>query len=145
MKTHVLMAAAVLPLAAPTVLAHHSNAMFDADKRLLLEGTVKEAHWTNPHAWLQIMIPSPDGGEIEWSIIMSAANAMYRAGWKRNTLSPGDKLEVMVRPLKDGRPGGLYVNSTLSDGTKMGRHEDANGNPITPNVTLREYYSASGR
>lgn len=31
-------------------LAHHSFAMFDAEKSMTLEGTIKEFQWTNPHS-----------------------------------------------------------------------------------------------
>jgi hypothetical protein len=31
-------------------VAHHSFAMFDAEKISTLEGTLKEFEWTNPHA-----------------------------------------------------------------------------------------------
>ena len=33
--------------------AHHSFAMFDAQKTVTLQGTVKEFEWVNPHSWLR--------------------------------------------------------------------------------------------
>jgi hypothetical protein len=30
--------------------AHHSFAMFDAERQVTLQGTVKEFQWTSPHA-----------------------------------------------------------------------------------------------
>ena len=38
-----------LVAAAYPVAAHHSTTMFDREKFIVLEGTVKELHWTNPH------------------------------------------------------------------------------------------------
>ena len=44
-------AVAFLGLAAGAypVAAHHSSTMFDREKFIVLEGTVKELHWANPH------------------------------------------------------------------------------------------------
>ena len=47
-------------LGAPA-LAHHSFAMFDADKTVTMTGTVKEFEWTNPHVWLRIMAADQAG------------------------------------------------------------------------------------
>jgi hypothetical protein len=142
-RNRILAAAALLFLAAPAAQAHHSYSMFDNEKRLLLEGTIKEMQWTNPHAWMQVMVQHPDGKMVEWSIEMASPNQMFRTGWKRNSLSPGDKVLVMTSPLRDGRPGGSLVNATLPTGEKMGRHVDAAGNPITPNFTMADYQRTS--
>lgn len=128
-----------------TALAHHSFAMFNSDKRLLLEGSIKEMQWTNPHAWMQVMVPSPNGKVVEWSIEMNSPNMMFRSGWRRDTLKPGDKVRVMANPLRDGRPGGALVYAVLPDGKKMGQYADASGNPILPNVTLAEHLGAPPR
>src|ERR1700720_1064085 len=36
--------------------AHHSFAMFDASKQVTVAGTVKEFQWTNPHAFILMMV-----------------------------------------------------------------------------------------
>ncbi len=47
--------------------AHHSDAMFDSGKELTLNGTVKEFQYTNPHSWIQLMVPAAGGcaGRVE--------------------------------------------------------------------------------
>jgi hypothetical protein len=52
---------------------------------------------------------------------------MVREGWKRSTLKPGDKVSVMVRPLRDGKPGGSFMSVTLADGTVMGGQSGTGG------------------
>jgi hypothetical protein len=47
---------------------------------------------------------------------MTAPSQLLRAGWKSNSVKPGDKVSVVVRPLKSGDPGGLFVSVTLPDG-----------------------------
>mgnify|MGYP003338284564 CR=1 FL=1 len=39
--------------------AHHSFAMFDAEKSIELKGTVKEFQYTNPHSWLLVDVKDP--------------------------------------------------------------------------------------
>ena len=43
--------------------AHHSFAMFDADKKMTLEGTIKEFQWTNPHSWILMNVPNAAGAQ----------------------------------------------------------------------------------
>ncbi len=40
------------------VSAHYSGAMFDTQKSVTLSGTVKVLQWTNPHCWIQILVPA---------------------------------------------------------------------------------------
>ena len=66
-------------------------------------------------------MPNEDGEPVQWSIEMSAPVVMFRAGWTKNTAKPGDEVTVIARPMRDGRPGGAYINITLADGTRLGR------------------------
>ncbi len=113
-------AAAVIVLSAPvTVTAHHSFAMFDHTRKVTLSGTVKDWQWVNPHTWLQLKVPSATGGEVEWRIEGRSPNVLSRRGWTRKVLLPGDKVTVVVYPLKSGEPGGAFARLKLPDGTEL--------------------------
>ncbi len=71
--------AAALLVALPAS-AHHSFAMFDNAKEQTLEGTVKEFQWTNPHAWVQLMVKDAQGTLVEWSIECASPNGLRRQG-----------------------------------------------------------------
>lgn len=102
-------------------LAHHSFAMFDAGKLVTLEGTVKQFQWTNPHAWIILMVAEQDGAPpVQWAIEMNGPTGLARDGWYPKTLTPGMKVKVVVHPLRDGNKGGQYLAITLPDGTLMG-------------------------
>jgi len=122
MKTLVLsfaaLASASLLIGAPAATAHHSFAMFDNAKEQTLVGTVKEFQWTNPHTWLQLMVDE-SGKQVEWSIEGSSPNGLARRGWSRTSFKPGDKVTVIIHPLKDGAKGGSYVKATLPDGKTL--------------------------
>ena len=61
------------------------------------------------------------GGEVHGRAIeMNAPQNLVRQGWKRTTLKTGDKVSVVVHPLRDGKPGGSYVSIQLANGTKLG-------------------------
>ena len=107
--------AAASLLATMPVLAHHSFAMFDLRQSLTLRGTLKELQWTNPHCFLQVLVPGP-GAASEWSVEMHSPADMYRHGWRPGSFRPGDKLTVVVHPNRDGTQGGLLVSATGPSG-----------------------------
>ena len=118
----VTLAGAATFLFAVPALAHHSFAMFDADKTVELVGTVKEFQWTNPHSWLQVMVSDNAGKMTEWSLEMGAPGGLARSGWRPKTVVPGDKVTVSIHPLKDGSAGGQLLSVVLPNGTKMGEN-----------------------
>lgn len=96
----------------PSVLAHHSFAMFDSTREVTIEGTVIEFQWTNPHSWLQVEVTKEDGNKEEWAVEMLSPSVLGRMGWKRNSLTAGDKVRVVLQPLKSGGFGGNMVRTT---------------------------------
>ena len=117
-------------LMASTASAHHSHAMFDLDKQVTLVGTVREFQWNNPHCWIQLLVADPkdaNAAPVEWGVEMGAPIQLIRHGWKPSSLKPGDKITVVVNPLRDGRPAGQIVSATGVDGKPIGAVPEANG------------------
>ena len=113
-----------LTLVAPGAFAHHSRSMFDQSKQITLVGSVKEFQWTNPHCWIQVLVPDPNNLQappIEWGVEMGAPVELMRKGWKPHSLNPGDKVTIIVNPLRDGQHGGLVLAVTGPDGKIIGR------------------------
>jgi hypothetical protein len=110
-----LIALALSATTAP-VSAHHSAAMYDRAKRFTLEGTVKEFQWTNPHVWIEV-VAAADGQQ--WSVECTSVNFMTRRGWAPDTLKAGDKIVLVVSPLKDGSKGGAMVSVTTVNGKPL--------------------------
>jgi hypothetical protein len=96
--------------------AHHSFAMFDRDKEVVLTGTVHEFQWTNPHAFIEFDVANARGEAERWSVEMNSPNNLARQGWKSSYLKAGDKVTVTLNPLRDGKKGGLFVAIVLADG-----------------------------
>ena len=100
--------------------AHHSFAMFDQTKRITIEGTVEEYTWSNPHIWLDVMVPDPEGGELEqWGIASQSPAILYRRGWRPDSIRVGERVVVDIYPMKDGTPGGQMLRVTLSGGREF--------------------------
>lgn len=112
-------AMAALLLSVTPCVAHHSFAMFDDKKTVTLQGTVKELQWTNPHCYLQVLVPSQNA-TAEWSIEMHSTLAMYRFGWKPGSFKPGEKVTVTINPLKDGTNGGRLLTAVGASGRTLG-------------------------
>ncbi|HEY4213432.1 MAG TPA: DUF6152 family protein [Steroidobacteraceae bacterium] len=104
--------------------AHHSFAMFDETKETTLVGTIKEVQWTNPHIWVQVLAKNDKGQDVEWSIEGGSPNGLTRQGWKRSSLKAGDKIEMVIHPLKNGQNGGSLMRVSV-DGKPVGGQRPA--------------------
>jgi len=107
-------------IAAGPAFAHHSFAMFDRDKQVALTGTVHEFQWTNPHAWIEIDVPNAKGASDKWGIELNSPNNLARQGWRSSLLHPGDKVTVVLNPLRSGEHGGLFLQLTTASGQVIG-------------------------
>lgn len=110
----------VLLAAAVTVSAHHSfSAEFDGSRAVTLEGKVFMMEFVNPHSWLHIDVPTPDGKVERWKIEGGSPNVMFRLGWSRNTLPAGTRVKVIGSPAKDGAKRMSSRSIEFPDGKKM--------------------------
>ena len=106
-------------VSAETASAHHSFQMFDQTKSVTLEGTVKEFQWANPHVFLELNVIGADGKVVNYSLENSAPGTLRRRGWRITSLKPGDKVTVVMAPLRSGQNGGLMRTVTKQDGTVL--------------------------
>ena len=105
--------------------AHHSGAMFDRERTISITGVVQEFLWNNPHSSIKVQITERGSAPVIWAIEMNGPNNLVHEGWKRTTLKAGDKVTILVNPLRSGQPGGWYLSIRLPDGTTLGRPADA--------------------
>jgi hypothetical protein len=115
-KLQIACVGALLLVAVGSAFAHHSFAMFDRSKETTLVGVVAEFQWTNPHSWIELDVTNENGTTDKWSIELNSPNNLSRQGWKSTSLKPGDKVSVIVWPLRNGEKGGLFMSVTLANG-----------------------------
>jgi hypothetical protein len=116
-----LLAVAIVavPAAPPSALAHHSFAMFDANKTLSTTATVKEFQWGSPHTWLELIVLSEDKTASPLSLELTTISSLMRNGWKPGTLKPGDRVTVTYHPMRDGTAAGQLVQAVTEDGRTL--------------------------
>src|SRR4029077_8455180 len=85
-------------------LAHHSFAMFDHSRTVTVKGKVTLFQWTNPHGYLEVDAPGPDGVVKHFTIELTSINMLQRAGWRSNMIKFGDEVKAVISPLLSGQP-----------------------------------------
>ena len=115
-----LIAVSVALLGVGHAAAHHSFAAeFDAQKPVTLKGTVVKWEMINPHGWITLAVPGPDGKKTDWMIETSNPNGLMRLGWSKRTLKFGDEITVEAFRAKDGSNTANAATVTMADGRKV--------------------------
>jgi hypothetical protein len=108
-----LLAAASLGISVPA-LAHHSFAMYDQSKTLVLTGVATQFVAQANHAELHFYLVGPDGKLAkdkdgkpqDWGVEMAGAAAVAQQGITANSFPVGTIFSVKMNPLRDGSPYG---------------------------------------
>jgi hypothetical protein len=92
-------AAVVLLFAPVAVLAHHGTAgSYDQSKLFVVQGTVQEFRWRNPHSALFVLGKDAAGKDTTYVLEMGSPNTLVKMGYKRDTFKPGDKVMMDTHP-----------------------------------------------
>jgi hypothetical protein len=119
--------------AAVPLLAHHSfNAEYDGTRPITLKGTVTKMEWINPHAWITMDVKGPDGKVTIWRVEAGAPNAMFRRGFKRDSLPVGTEIVVEGFLAKNGTNSANGRDLTFPDGKKLFVGSSGTGAPGDP-------------
>ena len=123
----ILWLAGALIIAAIPAAAHHSiSAEFDTTKPIKFDGTVKSVDWMNPHIYVNIEAVE-NGKSVVYSVEGGPPNALFRQGWRPDSLKVGDKVQVSgVRAKKpeSNRIGQAQI--TMPDGRVFARGATGN-------------------
>jgi len=109
----------LLSLAGATYAHHGFVAWFDTTRSITLKGTTTSFEWTNPHAYIYFEVKDEKGIIEKWSAEMGSVAMLARAGWKRDTVKPGDGITLIGKPSKDGKPAMLLDRLVLANGQEL--------------------------
>ncbi len=97
--------------------------MFDLSRDVVLEGTIVEVWWRNPHVYFAVEVPGPNGEPVIQQIEAPAAGNLATVGLNATSLEPGDRVVVRVKPHRRGeRRVALGWTLTRSDGFTIPLH-----------------------
>lgn len=100
--------------------AHHGIvAWFDMSRSITVKGTVTSFEWTNPHSYIYFDAKDEDGANEKWSAEMGGVPMLGRAGWRRETVKPGDQITLTGKPAKDGKHSMLLDKVVLANGQEL--------------------------
>ena len=75
--------------------AHHAFAAdYEPGNEGVIEGTITEVIYKNPHARYYLEVTTDDGGTELWDLQTMNLMMLGRVGWTRETLQVGDKIKV---------------------------------------------------
>jgi hypothetical protein len=102
------------------VFAHHGFAVeFDSNNPVELTGTVTKMEFMNPHIYFYVDVKGKDGKVVNWAFEGGPPNVIYRQGWRKDTLKPGDVVTVKGFRAKDGTHLAACSTVKLPDGREV--------------------------
>jgi hypothetical protein len=119
---------------ATPVVAHHSvSAEFDTTKTISFTGKVKEVNWGNPHIYTSVETTDPDSKKpIVFRVEGGAPNALFRAGWRKDTLKIGETVKVTGNRAKNPESTNIGQATILNEAGKRVYAGNAAGNAAQP-------------
>jgi hypothetical protein len=107
--------AAALGAVAGPAFAHHSFAVYDGSKSVTISGAVKKWQFANPHSELTLTVIE-NGAPVDYVVEGSSVSVLIRIGWTPKSFVPGDKVTVVMNPMRDGSKAGSFLRATLGNG-----------------------------
>jgi hypothetical protein len=91
----------------------------------------------NPHSYITVEVKNDDGTETRWSVQFGAPSFLYRNGWRKDSVKPGDELTISGYLAKDGSHTAFGQVAHLPDGRRVlggpaPNASSAPGDPATP-------------
>jgi hypothetical protein len=103
--------AALHAIAPGAMFAHHGAGAYNLRKSTTLMGIVTSFDWINPHCLLHFDVQNGAGEVQHWTIELYHPFLLARAGWKQDSLKPGDPITITFHAAKNGAPNGYFRDS----------------------------------
>jgi hypothetical protein len=86
----------------------------------------------NPHSYITLDVKSDDGSVTRWSVQAGAPSFLYRNGWRKDSVKPGDELTISGYMAKDGSHNAFGQQVRLPDGRRVLGGAVIGGTPPPP-------------
>ena len=105
--------------AAPVIAHHGFSVEFDETKPVTLTGVVTRMEFMNPHIYFYMDVKDAKGKAVNWAFEGSPPNILYRQGWRKDTIKPGDVVTVKGFRARDGAHLVAANMVTFQDGRQL--------------------------
>ncbi len=100
-STAVSAIAIVIVIGSAPTFAHHGFAAYTNETRTV-QATITNFRFVNPHVQLYFDVENETGEVEHWQAELTAPNKLSRGGWTKNTLKPGDEVQITGRVARNG-------------------------------------------
>jgi len=115
-----LVCSAVGLVFSPLGFAHHGFAPhYDRDRSVLIEGTITEFEFVNPHSIVHVEVTNDEGQTELWWCEMQARSQLRIKGVSEETLKLGDRIRIEGFQARRDPRGCEFGTGYLADGTVL--------------------------
>ena len=99
---------------------HNPAAHYLVDERIEIVGIVPEFRPVTPHSRIYFDVNNEAGNTEAWMAEGDSIINLRRAGWTNEQLKPGDRINILGRPSRDGSNLIEWTFISMPDGTEVG-------------------------
>ena len=119
MKGEILLAAGLLATA-PVAAHHNASAHYRIGESMTISGVVTEFRAVNPHARVYFEAVNTEGETEAWMAEGDSFINLRRVGWTIDQLKPGDRIEIVGHPSRDGSNLVEWTSIVVDEGAELG-------------------------
>lgn len=128
----------------PVAKAHHSRALYDTSQEVVIDGTVAELEWRNPHVLMTVETKGADGVAVLREVEVMSVSEARALGLRQEAIAVGSRVAVRARPGRSSPTSkALGLDVRTSDGAVLPLNTDA-GLTLAP-TSSAEAQSIAGR
>ncbi len=109
MKSTLFTILVAVSLCSGATYAHHSFGAAYLESEVTIKGELVQLLFRSPHSYVHVMAPDEKGEMQRYAVEWVQGQQLQRQGVTRDTLKPGDKVEVTGNPARDSRDHRLLM------------------------------------
>ena len=116
--------------------AHHSQAPYDMTSEVVIEGTIVELAWRNPHIAMTLEVTGQNGEPFLQEVEMASVSEVRALGVDEDAIPLRASVALRAYPSRRGAEARVFgLDLTRSDGTRIPLHPFA-GFAISPDIRV---------
>lgn len=119
MKTTLAGLALGIAAMSSSLVAHHGASGYDNTKMTILQATVTEFVWMNPHSQVKFDTVDDKGVVTHWNIEAPPPTMLTERGWNKASLKPGWVVMMHFNAAMNGTPVGIMRKAVLPNGEDL--------------------------